>query len=239
MTTFTAEQSRFDTYDFALPGEIIFTLTENNLREGGRPRNPLEVCMNNDNERAAYLRAGELESFLCETDDGEVFEAYCSGDHFKNFRSRPATDLGKWLLGRCRAYPGDQVRACWKDDVLRLTYVRHYVAPEPHTAEQRRLERETEEGVAARLQAAGIAYQRQVRVASGVIDILTPDAIYEVKTFLTRDDLLKGVGQLMVYRAETEGGDVLRLVLVGRSTRETGPLLPVLAKLGIEVDLWS
>lgn len=218
--------------------EIVFTLTDNNLREGGRPRNPLEVYMNVDSEKAAYLGADTAEHFSCITDDDEVFEATARGTHFKNFRSRPIIALGNWLLLRCRAMPGDEVHARWEGDWLRLRYVRKYTSPETHTAEQRRLERETEEGVAAELAGKGVPYQRQVRVPSGVIDVLTPDTIYEVKTFLTREDIFKGVGQLFTYRAEAEGGDALGLVLVGRETRETAALLPSLAKLGIEVELW-
>ncbi|HXI16218.1 MAG TPA: hypothetical protein VNM48_07590 [Chloroflexota bacterium] len=233
-----AEQQFTHLPDASPEGEIVFTLTDNNLREGGRPRNPLEVYMNVDSERAAFLGADAVEHFSCITDDGEAFDATARGTHFKNFRSRPIVALGNWLLLRCRAMPGDEVRARWELDQLRLRYVRKYAAPETHTAEQRRLEREIEEGFAAELARNGVAYQRQVRVPSGVIDILTPAAIYEVKTFLTRDDILKGVGQLLIYRADAEGGDVLGLVLVGRETRETAALLPVLAKLGIEVEPW-
>lgn len=223
--------------------EIVFVLTENNLREGGRPRDPLEVCMNVDSEKAAYLGEDEL---TCLTDDGETFAARITGTHFKNFRSRPVVALGNWLKVRCRVLPGDEVHAEWGEHptygrVLQLRYVRKYATPDKDegSAQQRRLERETEEAVAAQLEAAGMPVQRQVRVPSGVIDVLTPDAIREVKTFLTRDDMLKGTGQLFVYRAEAENGPALRLILVGRETKETAALVPVLAKLGVEVDAWK
>jgi hypothetical protein len=220
---------------------IGFVLTENNLREGGRPRDVLEAYLNVNQEKAEYL--GE-EPFLCETDDGERFEARISGDHFKNFRSHHATDLGKWIKVRCRALPGDEIHARWLDEpgrLLGLTYVRKYAHPEKgdESAQARRLERETEEGVCASLVGRGIAAQRQVRVASGVVDILTPEAIYEVKTFLTRESIFQGVGQLFVYRTEVAGGPARRLTLVGRETRETAGLIPVLAKLGVEVEPWS
>jgi hypothetical protein len=222
-----------------LMDEIVFVLSDNNLREGGRPRNPLETYLNVNHERAAFL--GE-DVFVCRTDDGEEFEARISGDHFKNFRSRPVIAIGNWLKLRCRALPGDEVRARWlSEGVLGLQYVRKYALPEKDegSVQARRLERETEEGVCAGLRAAGVEAQRQVRVASGVIDILAPGAIYEVKTFLTRDSLFHGVGQLFVYRTEVEDGAARRLVLVGRETHETAGLIPVLAKLGVEVEPWS
>ncbi len=225
----------------AVTTEIVFTLTDSNLDEGGRPRDPLEVCMNADSDKAAYLGDDE---FRCLTDDGQTFLARLSGTQFKNFRSRPVIELGVWLKGRCRAQAGDEVRAWWADDpgygrVCRLVYVRRHRTPEPITVEQRRLERETEDAVVAALDAAGVPYQRQVRVASGVIDVLTPDAIREVKTFLTREAIYQAVGQLFCYRAEAENGAALRLIVCGRQTRETAPLIPVLAKVGVEVDTWQ
>jgi hypothetical protein len=223
---------------------IVFVVTENNLREGGRHRDPLEAYLNVDNEKAAYLGEHPLR---CVTDDGETFDARATGTHFKNFRSMPATAFGRWLKARCRVLPGDEVHARWQgggagapEGVLRLTYVRKYAVPEKDGAsvQSRRLERETEEALVAQLAEAGVPVQRQVRVATGVIDVLTPDAIYEVKTFLTRDSMFEGVGQLMVYQAGRGGGPPLRLVLVGRETRETAALIPVLARIGVEVDAW-
>ena len=220
---------------------IVFVLTENNLREGGRARDPLEAYLNVDSEKALYLGEDEL---LCETDDGQVFAARASGDHFKNFRSHHAVDLGRWMKVRCRALPGDEIHAQWQDEagrVLRLSYVRKYAVPDKdgESVQARRLERETEDAVFAELTAAGIPVRRQVRVASGVIDLLTPDAIYEVKTFLTRDCIFQGLGQLMVYRAGAGDGPGLGLILIGRETGETAPLIPVLAQLGVEVRTWS
>lgn len=220
---------------------IVFVLTENNLREGGRERDPLEAYLNVDNTKAAYLGEEEL---LCHTDDGTVFAARASGDHFKNFRSHHAVDLGRWIKVRCRALPGDEIRAYWEDEpgrVLRLDYVRKYAFPEKdgESVTARRLERETEDAVYAELLAAGVAVRRQVRIPSGVIDLLTPDAVYEVKTFLTRDSLFQAVGQLMVYAKDSGSAHPLRLIAVGRETRETAALIPVLARIGVEVRVWT
>jgi len=42
----------------------------------------------------------------------------------------------------------------------------------------------------------------------------------------------------MSTRVGARGGPPLRLVLVGRETRETASLSPVLARIGVEVDAW-
>jgi hypothetical protein len=220
---------------------IVFVLTENNLREGGRSRDPLEAYLNVDSEKALYLGDDEL---LCETDDGQVFVARATGDHFKNFRSHHAVDLGGWIKVRCRALPGDEIHAQWANGderVLRLAYVRKYAVPEKdgESVKARRMERETEDGIVAELTAAGAPVRRQVRTASGVIDLLTPDAIYEVKTFLTRDSIFQGLGQLTVYASDGGAGARLRRVLVGRETHETAALLPALERLEVEVWLWT
>lgn len=230
------------------PNEVVFVLTDNNLREGGRPRDPLEVYLNVDGEKAAYLRDDPI---LCATDDGEELRMRCSGTKFKNFRSSPVVDLGKWLILRCRALPGDEVHARWEDGeaggVLRLAYIRKYAAPalDAKSVQARSIERELELALVDRLKAQGCpTIHRQARVLGGdgrlvgVIDVLTPDTIYEVKSALTRDSMYEAVGQLMVYQAARGAGAPLRLVLVGRQTRETAPLVPVLARIGVEVDAW-
>lgn len=109
--------------------EIMFSLTESNLDEGGRPRNPLEVCMNVDAPKAEYLGAHGGDGIPCLTDDGERIEGYISGDHLKNFRSRPSTALGEWLKSRRGALAGDEVYARWTEHpgygrVLALRHVR-------------------------------------------------------------------------------------------------------------------
>lgn len=221
---------------------IVFVITENNLREGGRLRDPHDAYLNVDSNKAAYLGQATIE---CVTEEGWEFRARASGDHFKNFRSTPLTALGTWVKYRCKAQPGDEIHARWWDDrpggVLGLTYVRKYALPEKDGAnvQIRRLERETEDALVALLAAQDVAVLRQVRVPTGVIDVLTPDTLYEVKTWLTRDSIFEGLGQLLVYQAGRGEGAPLRLVLFGRETRETAALVPVLEQLGVEVQTWS
>ena len=220
--------------------DIVFVVSGCNLEEGGRDRRPLEVCLNVDNEKAAYL--GDA-PFRCRTDDGGEFDAKISGTHFKNFRSTPvAGEFGAWLKQRCQAVRGDEVHGRWLEaGLLGLHYVRKVALPEKDGAsvQARRLERETEDAVYADLLGRGLTVRRQVWVASGVIDLLTPEAIYEVKTFLTRDTLFHGLGQLLAYQVELDNGAARRLILLGRETRETAALLPTLARLGVEVEAWN
>jgi hypothetical protein len=222
------------------PG-IVFVITENNLREGGRRRDVLDAYLNVDQAKAAYLGQAP---FLCQTDDGGEFEVKISGTHFKNFRSHHAVDLGGWIKARCRAQPGDEIHARWlgskPGDVLGLSYVRKYALVKDGASVQiRRLERETEDALVVRLMAQDMAVRRQVRVATGIIDVLTPDTIYEVKTFLTRDCLFEAVGQLMVYQVGRGEGPPMRLVVFGRETKETAGMIPALTALNVEVELWS
>lgn len=227
---------------------IVFVLTGNSLREGGRKRDPREVVLNVDTEKAAYLGDKPI---LGMTDDGQEMHLKCSGTKFKNLRTTPVVAIGDWLVLRCRALPGDEVHARWEDDVpdgiLRLDYVRKYAAPQldGKSVQARRMEREIELALIDRLTAAGCpVIHRQARVSGddgrlvGVIDVLTPDTIYEVKSALTRDSMYEAVGQLLVYQAGRGAGAPRRLVLVGRETRETAALVPGLARIGVEVDAW-
>jgi hypothetical protein len=107
--------------------ELVFVLTENNLHEGGRSRDPHEVCLNVNQGAAAYL--GEQE-FWCRTETGARFPARISGSNGKNFRSRPVTALGEWLIDGHHAEEGDEVHAQWVGGELLL----HFIARRGHRA---------------------------------------------------------------------------------------------------------
>lgn len=221
--------------------EIVFTLTTWNFREGGRTNRPaLDMNLRAKSEHVAYL--GDA-VFTCRPEGGEPFEAHLSGTRLHNLRSTPGTALGRWLKVGTPALPGDEVHAWWVDADVRslgMRYVRTQQAEdrERGDTQARRIEQEIEEALCLELAQAGLDAQRQVRVRCGVADVMTADAIYEVKAILSRDSLLQAVGQLFLYRAEADDAHPWRLVVVGRETRETAVLLPTLAKLGVEVELW-
>ncbi len=224
-------------------GEIVFGLTTWNFREWkASKRSPLEMNLRARGEHVAYL--GGKVGFTCHPENGEPFEASLSGDRLHNFRSRPTTAIGVWLRTRCPALPGDEVHAWWIDEAARILGLRHVNTHQAEDLERgdtqaRRIEHEIETALCDELARSGIDAQRQVRLRCGVADVMTPDAIYEVKAALTRDSVVQAVGQLFLYRAEAADGHPWRLIVLGRETRETAALLPTLAKLGVEVELWQ
>lgn len=74
--------------------------------------------------------------------------------------------------------------------------------------------------------------RRQVQTRCGTIDILTDNAIYEIKLNLTRDSILKAIGQLLVCNLEMPRG---KLYIVGRKRDEPNPLIEYAEQLNIGV----
>jgi hypothetical protein len=62
-------------------------------------------------------------------------------------------------------------------------------------------EREIEDRWCRYLDSQGVAYRRQVTTPCGRADIVTEEAVYEVKLLLTRGALFKAVGQVTLYAA--------------------------------------
>ena len=98
---------------------VRITLTENDLEEGGRPRDPLEVYLTLNAAQRAFFP--ERERFGVTTDDLRRFEASVTGNSgagtpAKNLRSIPATRFGEWLKRRKRARAGDRVEVTRLDN---------------------------------------------------------------------------------------------------------------------------
>jgi hypothetical protein len=104
------------------------TLTKNDLEEGGRSRDPMEVYLSLSRDEAAFFPAGP---FQVQTDDGAAFEASVTGNRGKgtppkNLRSNPVTRFGEWLKGRKGARVGDEVEVlAWPDGLFRFLHVPH------------------------------------------------------------------------------------------------------------------
>ena len=90
-----------------------------------------------------------------------------------------------------------------------------------------------ENALAARMTARGEKHEQQVYCGTGIIDILSDVAVYEVKAKLGRNEIIRAVGQVLLYRAAV-GGD-RRAVIVGEFTRDTIQLIPFCHELGIDV----
>jgi hypothetical protein len=102
-----------------MTASIRITVTENDLSEGGRPRDPLEVYFTLNTAQRAFFP--ERERFGVTTDDLRRFEASVTGNSgsgtpAKNLRSIPATRFGEWLKRRKRARAGDRVEATRLDN---------------------------------------------------------------------------------------------------------------------------
>ena len=99
---------------------IWLTLTENNLSEGGRPRDPREVYLGLSKEQAAFLPARH---FPVLGDDRRWMVWLASGHagkgatdrYAKNLRAVSAVTMGDWLLPK-QAKAGDQVQVTDRGD---------------------------------------------------------------------------------------------------------------------------
>lgn len=90
-----------------------------------------------------------------------------------------------------------------------------------------------EDWLVSELTASGERCLRQVRTACGRADVVTDDAVYEVKNELGREELLKGFGQVTVY-AQCLGKR--RRVLIGRRVSGNAALESAIEQQGVEVQ---
>lgn len=79
-----------------------------------------------------------------------------------------------------------------------------------------------------------IGGNRQVRITTGIADVVTPDSVVEVKRFLTGPAVRQAVGQITMYRAEL---GVPFAVIAGIPTSKTYDILPFVLGIGINVLL--
>lgn len=103
------DQAQLDLVESA----AVFTLTSNNLNEGGRKRGG-EAYLNVNRARFGFFGCYEFDAVA---DNGTRFLVRLSGSSSgagdqvpKNLRSVPSRALGSWLLIHHRAQPGDEVR---------------------------------------------------------------------------------------------------------------------------------
>ncbi len=105
---------------------------------------------------------------------------------------------------------------------------------------QREIEKNIEDALANDLRSQGFAVKQQVCCANGRADIVTSEAIYEVKAFLTRDCIYKAIGQLFSYQRSISPS--ANLFIVGCKPRNKGEQrieASLATSLGIEVMVWD
>lgn len=136
---------------------------------------------------------------------------------------------------------------CYKSDVTNLTTVIHILqyaslpitgrSPRPSKSE---IEKSIENTLANDLRSLGLAVKQQVQCVNGRADIVTNEAIYEVKAFLTRDCLYKAIGQLFSYQAKIDPSAKLFIVGCKPEDRHKQDLeVNIAESLGIEVIIWD
>jgi hypothetical protein len=94
-------------------------------------------------------------------------------------------------------------------------------------------EKAMERALEAELVALGWQTRHQVRCAAGIIDILTPGHIYELKSTLDRGDLMQALGQVMGYHMSLDDGR--KPVIVGRVDEYAEGLAGRIAERGVLV----
>lgn len=80
------------------------------------------------------------------------------------------------------------------------------------------------------------AVRRQVTCAVGRADLVVNATVYELKLFLTRDTIMRAIGQATAYKAALKAEQI---VIGGIVTREVMPLLSSLEEQGIGVIGWK
>lgn len=100
---------------------------------------------------------------------------------------------------------------------------------EKTTTKEKRLEKEFGKSLADQ----GISVQHQVKCEVGIADIVTPDAIYEVKASLSRSNIFRAASQVLLYRNCINPS--AKAVIVGYPHDKEPVNVEIANKLGIEV----
>ncbi len=95
-------------------------------------------------------------------------------------------------------------------------------------------EQALEERLCRTLDDNGIRWDRQLRTEAGIADVVTDEAVYEVKLVLDRSSLFKAYGQVTVY-AEVLGRK--RRVIVGYPVRGLDAVVEAIERQGVEINV--
>jgi hypothetical protein len=93
--------------------------------------------------------------------------------------------------------------------------------------------------LADRLRQEGRTVQTEVRCEAGVADIVTEEAVYEIKWEFNRSKLYEAIGQVLLYRQAIDPS--LRAVVVGKKPKATDwkAAIKHAKALGVEVVFWT
>ena len=99
-------------------------------------------------------------------------------------------------------------------------------------------EGDIEKEIAQSLRNQGHRVRRQVRCGTGVADIVTEEAVYEVERTLTHGSLFEGIGQALIYRQSIN--PELKAIVIGRKSSENiKPIIKNAKIIGVEVQIWD
>ncbi|HEX3051053.1 MAG TPA: hypothetical protein VHP83_10400 [Aggregatilineaceae bacterium] len=115
-----------------------------------------------------------------------------------------------------------------------LAYKKHIAAEFKVELSRRdvKTEAQIERDLAARLRKHGHQVKRQVRCTAGVADIVTEEAVYEIKRSLTRDHIFSAIGQVLTYR-QAINPDLHPIVIGPASTEYITDLIHLARKFGV------
>jgi hypothetical protein len=116
-------------------------------------------------------------------------------------------------------------------------------SPQPSMAKPALLEKDLELAIGKSLEAQGAIVQHQVRCPSGIADIVTSDAIYEIKRELEASTIFSAIGQVLIYRQEINPQAKAYIVGYRHTSQfraEQVEFIKSTAKsLGVEVLFWD
>jgi len=110
------------------------------------------------------------------------------------------------------------------------------IIPLPQETQKKLREVDIQRDFAEYLQSQGKEVQREVKCLAGVADIVTDDAIYEIKNTLTAKSIFEAIGQVLVYRFCIKPD--ARAIIVGRYAEDVDKLRITVESMGIEIIIW-
>jgi hypothetical protein len=118
---------------------------------------------------------------------------------------------------------------------LNKTYEEMISEKRKETKEQR--EKQIELALSKQLKQQGVEVRHQVRCQSGIADIVTSHAIYEVKAELTLHELRHAIAQVLSYRVYINPS--ANVYVVGRKPVKEEVNIMLARALGVEVIIWE
>lgn len=102
---------------------------------------------------------------------------------------------------------------------------------------RKQIEKDIEVAFSERLKQQDIEVRRQVRCPSGIADIVTPNAIYEVKAELTHRELRHAIAQVLSYRVYIN--PTAKVYVIGCKPKKEEIMYDLTEALGVEIIIWD